>query len=164
MVRNPKYIIQPKRTPEDLEQTLRSVILMIKSLPDHMGWQIEISKPKKEGSNQQYRALYGCAYKFISDETGNDAEDLHTMFCGEFFGWKEESVMGSTKRKPIRTTTKDEEGYTDRIDTAKLVEFYDFVQMYTAKQTGIAVPDPDPDWKERMLEEDRIKQAKNKAP
>jgi len=72
--------------------------------------------------------------------------------------------MGSTKRKPIRTTTKDEEGYTDRIDTAKLVEFYDFVQMYTAKQTGIAVPDPDPDWKERMLEEDRIKQAKNKAP
>jgi hypothetical protein len=155
-----KIILQPKRSKDDVDQAIRSVVLMMRSLPDHVGWMVEITKPRKEASNQQRKALWGCAYKFLHDETGNDQDDLHQMFCGEFFGWEEYTVLGQRKKKAIRTTTKDEEGHSDPISVDRFIEFYDFVQRHTAQTIGLVVPDPDPNWKTRMMEEADAKKKK----
>src|SRR5688572_20387388 len=83
-------------------------------------FQVTIGYVKKERSDLQNRALWGCAYKTLRDATGNDPEDLHTYFCGEFFSWVEYEVMGQKRKRPFRTTTKDENGKRDVISTIQL--------------------------------------------
>lgn len=107
---------------------------------------VTIGKPKKERSDLQNRALWGCAYKTLRDATGNDPEDLHTYFCGEYFGWQEYDVMGATRKRPIRSTTKDSNGHRDVISTVHLSDFYAFIQQRAAETVGVYVPDPDPMW------------------
>ena len=152
-----KFIIQPRKAYQNDDEYLegkraaiRQVIQFVGILPRDKPWVIEIKRLIKERSNPQNAALWGCAYKFLSTETGNDPEDLHTYFCGEHFGWKLEHVMGTQKRKPIRTTTADENGKRDVISTEALSDFYDFIQRRSAETIGLQVPDPDPDWKKRM--------------
>lgn len=105
-----------------------------------------ISKPKKERSDLQNRALWGCAYKTLHEATGNDPEDLHTYFCGEFFSWVEFDVMGQTRKRPFRTTTRDENGKRNVISTHQLSDFYAFIQRRSSETIGVYVPDPDPMW------------------
>lgn len=110
---------------------------------------LKVERWRRERSDLQNRALFGVAYKTLRDETGNDVDDLHTYFCGEFFGWKDYEVMGAMRRKPIRTTTRDENGKRDVISTQMLSDFYGFIQQRAAETVGVYVPDPDPDyWKE----------------
>jgi hypothetical protein len=109
-------------------------------------FQVTIGSVKKERSDLQNRALWGCAYKTLRDATGNDPEDLHTYFCGEYFGWTEYEVMGATRKRPRRSTTKDENGKRDVISTRDLQDFYAFIQQRSAETVGVYVPDPDPMW------------------
>lgn len=109
-------------------------------------YSVTIGDVKKERSDPQNRALWGCAYKTLRDATGNDPEDLHTYFCGEYFGWVEYDVMGQTRKRPRRTTTKDENGKRDVISTLDLSDFYAFIQQRSAETVGVYVPDPDPLW------------------
>lgn len=106
---------------------------------------VNVKKKTKERSDPQNKALWGCAYDYLRKATGNDKEDLHDYFCGEFFGWKEYEVMGKRKLKPVRTTTTNEAGKRDVISTEELSEFYAFIQQHAA-QGGHYVPDPDPNW------------------
>lgn len=107
--------------------------------------QVTIGPVKKERSCQQNKALWGCAYEHIRKATGNDKDDLHEMFCGEFFGWEIREVMGRKKRFPKRTTTTGYDGKRDVISTIELKDFYAFVQQRAAEYS-VFVPDPDPMW------------------
>lgn len=109
-------------------------------------WNVTIEEAKKERSDLQNRALWGCAYRTLRDATGNDPEDLHTYFCGEYFGWTEYEVMGRKRLKPKRTTTRREDGSRDVISTIHLSDFYAFIQQRSAETVGVYVPDPDPMW------------------
>lgn len=96
-------------------------------------------------STLQNKALWGCAYKALEEQTGNEPEDLHRYFCGEFFGWQKYEVMGAWTKRPVRTTTTNEAGERDVIDKMRMAEFYDFIQDRAAR-VGFDVPDPDPEW------------------
>lgn len=122
------------------------LIAFLSSRPLDESFQVTIGPIKKERSDLQNRALWGCAYKTLRDATGNDAEDLHTYFCGEYFGWTEYEVMGQTRKRPRRSTTKDENGKRDVISTIHLQDFYSFIQQRAAETVGVFVPDPDPMW------------------
>lgn len=108
--------------------------------------QITIGDVKKPRTSLQNRALFGVAYKTLHEETGNDPDDLHCYFCGEFFGWHEYDVMGQKRKRPLRTTTTNEHGERDVISTRQLSEFYAFIQQRSAETVGVFVPDPDPRW------------------
>ncbi len=123
-----------------------SLIGFLSALPTDKEFQVTIGGVKKERSDLQNRALWGCAYKTLRDATGNDPEDLHTYFCGEFFSWVEYDVMGQKRRRPFRTTTRDENGKRDVISTLQLSDFYQFVQIRSAETVGVYIPDPDPTW------------------
>lgn len=127
-------------------RNLAGLFRFLSSLDVTKAWRITIGPVKKERSDLQNRALWGCAYRVLHEATGNDPEDLHTYFCGEFFSWVEYDVLGQKRKRPFRTTTRDEHGKRDVISTKDLSDFYAFVQRRAAETVGVYVPDPDPNW------------------
>ncbi|WP_426269199.1 hypothetical protein ACN9MB_13305 [Dyella kyungheensis] len=121
----------------------------IDRLPDTKSWKVEIKEARPERTDSQLGALFGVAYDAIMDATGlqGDAEkkQLHRDFCALFFG---EVDAGLGRTKPKRTTTTNERGERDVIDTKTMAEFYDFIQR-TAAGYGIDVPSPDPLWRDQ---------------
>ena len=117
------------------------LLAFLDRLPTEKKWRVTVGPYRKRRSLEQNSALWGVAYPAIREATGNDAEDLHTMFCGEYFGWVESEVLGKKKMKPRRTTTRDENGKRNLISTADFMDFYSFVQQKAA-EFGIYVPDP----------------------
>ena len=105
---------------------------------------VEVGEYRKRRSSEQNGATFGLAYKIIMEATGlsGDAEkkQLHRDFCGDFFGWVD---TGMGRRKPVRTTTTDERGERDVVNTQTMAQMYDFIQRKAA-EFGIYVPDPDP--------------------
>lgn len=139
-----KFLLDPKDKRRDT--ILANVLACIGALPADKPWSIEVKRYVKERTNLQNSALWGCAYKALEEASGNDPEDLHIYFCGENWGWVEVEVMGQRKRKPRRTTTHDENGKRDVIETIELAAFYEFIQRRAMEAAGVWVPDPDPNW------------------
>lgn len=118
-----------------------ALLAYLDSLPSIRKWRVTVKLYRKQRSNEQNNALWGVAYPAIREATGNDPDDLHTYFCGEYFGWVEVSVLNQVKRKPRRTTTRDENGKRDVISTADFADFYLFIQQRCA-ENGLYIPDP----------------------
>lgn len=120
------------------EPTARAIVaekLRAFVIADHPGSQLEVvvKVARKTRSNQQNRALWGVAYKTLADATGNDPEDLHQMFLGEYFGWDMIEVMGQKRRIPKRRSHD--------MTTTEFADFYTFIQRRSAEM-GFNVPDP----------------------
>lgn len=150
-----KFVVQPNQPRDRLIHVLTT---FIEALPMEIPWIIEISRLKQKRSSLQNRALWGCAYKYLADETGHDPEELHRFFCGEYFGWSGYVVFDQPRKRPARTTTTNEEGKRDVVDVETFIKFYDFIQ-YRMAEFGYMVPDPDPNWKQTAREEERRKAA-----
>lgn len=112
---------------------LANAISFISGLPDSREWVIKVEQFRKKRSNPQNRSLWGVAYKALSEATGNDPEDLHTFFLGEWSGWEVIDVMGQQRRVPVRRSSK--------LTTEEFGQFYDFIQRRAA-QCGYNVPSP----------------------
>lgn len=128
------------------QRNFASLLDFLSRQPNDRDLQVTIGEVKKERSDLQNAALWGCAYKTLREATGNDPEDLHTYFCGEYWGWVEFDVMGQTRKRPRRSTTRDADGKRDVISTIHLSDFYAFIQQRSAETVGVYVPDPDPNW------------------
>lgn len=118
----------------------------LSALSFKQGFQVIVGDIKKPRTSLQNRALWGCAYKTLQQETGNDPEDLHMYFCGEYWGWETYDVLDQKRKRPVRSTTKNEHGESDVISTVQLQDFYAFIQQRSAETVGVFVPDPDPMW------------------
>ena len=127
-----------------------NVHAFIDRLPPAKSWRIEVKELRKERSLDQNAAMFGVAYAAIMEATGLEGDEerkqLHHDFCGDFFGWVS-GPMGH--RRPVRTTTRNERGERELIDTATMARFYEFIQRRAAEY-GIDVPDPDPLWNEQV--------------
>lgn len=125
------FVLPPE--PSDREQIAANLhAFVMKALPGKR-LKVTVEEAKKRRSDEQNRALWGVAYKALSDATGNDAEDLHTFFLGEHFGWEVVNVMGEKKRRPMRRSSG--------LSTVEFAEFYSFIQRRAA-EAGYYVPDP----------------------
>lgn len=117
---------------------IQRIAAFMQALPQDKAWQVTVCAFKKTRSNQQNRALWGVAYKVLSDATGNEPEDLHEYFLGEWGGWDTIKVLGQKRRVPIRRSSK--------LSTLEFSDFYAFIQRRSAETVGVYVPDPDPDY------------------
>jgi len=113
---------------------------------DNPKFEVVIRAHKKNRSLAQNKSLFGVAYPPLMDHMGmrgeNDRKDLHAYFCGEYFGWVDSAILGKRKQRPRRTTTRNEEGKRDLLDTVAMADFYSFVQQRGAEH-GVDVPDPE---------------------
>lgn len=128
-------------------RVLANLLACLQKLPESKSWRVEIREARKERSLDQNAAMFGVAYAAIMEATGlegdADKKQLHRNMCGDFFGWTEKPMLG---RVPVRTTTTNEHGEREVIDTATAARMYDFIQRQAAEY-GIDVPDPDPLWR-----------------
>lgn len=126
-----------------------------------------IEEAKEERSSKQRAALFGVAYASLMAQMGlhgaREKDDMHSMFCGDFFGWRERPCLGGVLRIPIRTTTTDENGKRDVISVRQQMAFYAFIQQRAA-EFGYDVVDPDPEWfRKAEREEELDRQARRVA-
>jgi hypothetical protein len=83
--------------------------------------------------------------EFMGLRGEEEKNELHRFWCGEYFGWTEGGALRD--RKPVRSTTKNEQGQRDEISVDTALDFYGFIQKRAADQ-GVFVPDPHPFWRE----------------
>lgn len=112
-------------------------------LPDTKDWKVETKKAVKERTSAQNRALFGVAYPPLSQETGFTPDELHDAFCRRYFGTVDSDLCGVLLVKPLRTTTKDENGKRDVVGTEVFSAFYEMVKQVGA-EAGVFIPDPKP--------------------
>jgi len=94
---------------------------------------VTVGQYRKSRSVQQNRALWGIAYKALSESTGNDAEDLHQYFLIEYHGSEVIEVMGQKRKVPLKRSST--------MTTSEFSDFYQFIQRRAA-ENGYYVPDP----------------------
>jgi len=138
-----KFVFQPNA---DRVPTVNQLIGYIATLPKDKPFIAEVTKLVVKRNSLQNRALWGCAYKFIKEHAGYDPETVHTLMCGEFFGWGTQDIFGDLRRVPVRTTTHDEQGNRDVIEMDVCAKFYKHIQRWVLEKSGLDVPDPDPEW------------------
>ena len=96
-------------------------------------WEV-VFQPKKETRKlNQNAALWAVAYPPVMEEMGlrgeKEREEIHEYFCGEYWGWKTYSILGKKKSKPVRTTTRNDQGKKDIISKSEMYDFYNFIHF-----------------------------------
>lgn len=141
-----------RKDPEARRRTLAFLWECLADLPDNREYRVEWKQYRKQRTIPQNSSLWGVAYPPIRESTGYEMQELHDVFCGGFFGWKEIAIPTvndageyeiTRMQKPRRTTTEDENGKRDVIPWDRFKEFYAYVQRQGA-ELGVFVPDPDP--------------------
>ena len=137
-MKNERSILLPTEASEKRAVRAQRIATFLSALDPEKGWELIVRPFKNTRSGKQNRALWGLAYKILAEETGNDPEDLHEYFLGEWGGWEVLDVMGQKRRVPKRRSSK--------LNTAEFAAFFDFIQKRSASTVGIYIPDPDPMW------------------
>lgn len=127
----------------DRPQIRDNAIAFINRLPDSHSWEILVRRHVKRRTDDQNHALFGVAYKALSEATGFTKDELHDAFCKRFFGTVTVEVFGQVRERAFRTTTVDEHGNADKLPADEFWRFYEMVQQVGA-ESGIDVPNPDP--------------------
>ena len=87
-----------------------------------------ITNKKPKRTEVQNRYYWGVYLPMISQETGNDMDDLHTLFKGMFLSKEIVTVLG----KPVRRTKS-----TTELSTG---EFGDYIRQIEVLTGGLAPP------------------------
>lgn len=130
----------------DRTEALLRLSILFNQLDRTRAWVVDWKPYRKTRTDAQNHALYGVAYRVLSDETGYTKDELHEAFCRKFFGTRESILFGVHVQKPQRTTTRDENGKRDVIGWDVFADFYDMVER-TAAEAGILIPPPDQQWR-----------------
>lgn len=121
----------------DMDKTNGAILDLFQIQSDHkFPVEIIVRPYKPRRTEQQNRYLWGVVYAIISQETGNEPNDLHIYFCGEFFGWQDYEVMGMKRLRPAQTSSKQIK--------ARFSEFIEFI-ISKAAGLGIIIPPPEGD-------------------
>lgn len=133
----------------DREQAIASLARFIEYFLPGKELVVTVEEAKQERTAKQRASLFGVAYKSLMEQMGlsgsREQDDLHTFLLGEYFGWKEKTVLGGMRKVPVRTTTTDADGKREVISTREQLDFYAWIQRRAAEH-GFDVPDPDPMW------------------
>jgi hypothetical protein len=131
--------------PQGAQRDLTRVVACLSAQPKDKDIKVTIGEAKKERSQDQNSALYGVAYKALSEFTGYTGPELHELFLRSYFGEVEVEVLGQRFKKARRTTTTDDRGNRKLLSTIEFMDFYRHIQQ-KGSEIGCWVPDPDPMW------------------
>lgn len=94
---------------------------------------VTIKEAKESRSDNQNRYYFGVVLKLISDETGNDVEDIHEYFKVKFLGLEKKEILGY-EINVLMTTTK--------LNTKEFEEYLENIRRFASKELGIVIPEP----------------------
>jgi hypothetical protein len=139
----PRPIIMPVESPERRAQRAQGIVAFLLRLDPNRPWELLVQPFKKERTQRQNNAMFGVAYRTLSDFTGFTEPELHDLMCKAYFGEVEYELMGVAGTKPRRTTTKNEEGERDVLSREDMSRFYNFI-VQKAAEIGCYIEDPNP--------------------
>jgi len=113
----------------------------VELLPLDRSWEVVVRPRKSKRSDAQNAALFGYAYKLLSEFTGYTVPEIHDVMLRSYFGEMSKDVMGREIVKPYRTTTTDHEGKRAVLSKAEFADYFSHVQREAA-QMGCVIPDP----------------------
>ncbi len=79
-------------------------------------------------------ALYWMWLNCISDETGNDKDDLHHFFKDKYLGIKRVVIFGDEFAKKLSTTD---------LDSKQFSQYLNKIQVFAASELSIKLPNPE---------------------
>ena len=91
-----------------------------------------INKIGKRSIDQN--SLYWMWLTCIEQETGNDKNDLHFHFRGEYLGVIKKVILGLEKYD-LKSTTK--------LNTSEFKQYLDKIQIFANTELGINLPNPE---------------------
>lgn len=127
-------------------------------------YRITIKEDMDDRTSQQNRYLNGVPYKLIGELTGFERDEVSEQMCALYWGWREKKVPrtphnpSGIRDVPMRTTTTDENGDRDVLDTKAFWEYVEFLQRFGAKY-GVYIPDPDPSYSKLAREQRQVQAA-----
>lgn len=136
-------IVMPVESPERRGERIQRIAAFLSRLDGSKPWELLVRPWKKERTLRQNNAMFGVAYKTLSDFTGHTEPELHEVMCKLYFGEVEHEVLGVKEMKPRRTTTKNEAGERDVLNREEMSKFYNFI-VQTAAEAGCYIEDPNP--------------------
>lgn len=86
---------------------------------------VTLKEAKSTRSDNQNRYYFGVVLKIISDETGNDVEDLHEYFKTKYLPVEEKEILNSkvyTYKSTTSLVKKDFEEYLEKIRAFAAIE------------------------------------------
>lgn len=141
------------------ERFIPRIAAYLAGLPTKKAHRIIIKQEADDRTTQQNRYLNGVPYKLLGDHFGYERDEISEQMCGIYFGWREPKKVPRTphnrtglKDVPVRTTTTDENGERDVLDTKAFWEYVEFLQRFGAKYE-VFIPDPDPSYKHLQRDE-----------
>lgn len=136
-------IIMPVESPERRAERIQRITAFLTKLDVRKPWELVVAPWKKKRTDRQNNAMWGVAYKTLSDFTGFTEPELHDLFLKAYFGEVSYELMGVSGTKPRRTTTTNEAGERDVLDRDKMTEFYAFIEQKAA-EIGCYIESPNP--------------------
>lgn len=136
-------IIMPVESPERRAERVQRIAAYLSRLDGSKPWELVVRRWTKKRTDRQNNAMWGVAYKTLSDFTGFTEPELHDLMCKAYFGAVEYELMGVAGTKPRRTTTTNEQGERDVLSREQMAAFFAFIQQKAA-EIGCYIEDPNP--------------------
>jgi hypothetical protein len=127
-------VLIPKATNPNYGHFKAQAHKLIDDLSPAKPWKITAVQYRKKRSNPQNSYFWTVIIGTLKTETGNDANDLHDVLCGEAFGWEEYQVLGKRKVRPVKGTSQ--------LLVDEFESFCEWCRAYAAQNLGIVIPLP----------------------
>lgn len=129
--------------PKDREREIQRIVDTARLIHPGRAVNVRFTIARPERSIPELRYLHGVPYKMLADAMGFEPNEIAEYLLGCFYGWKEKKLPGGrVDSKPLRTTTKDEEGNRDVISGEEFWRYVSWIQRVGARH-GLVIPDPD---------------------
>ena len=109
------------------------VVAYIEKLPEGKSYNIAITQ-KKEVRTLPQNKLYWLWIACISDETGNDKENLHEFFKMKYLDGKFVELFSESFWM---------NGSTKELDTKQFTHYLEAIQVFASSELGVILPNPE---------------------
>ena len=105
-------------------------------------WELVIQRHTKKRTPEANAYLWAVVYVLMSEASGYTKEEVHEAMCYGFFGAKVVEIGGVRFKRPLRTTTTNEEGEPEWLGSEEFAQFVDYAIQEAAIHFDVAVPPP----------------------
>jgi hypothetical protein len=130
---NVSVIAEVKNNRPQLSEYQRTKINKAFAIGNGKVMQITVSDIKKERSNNQNAYYWGVLIRILSDETGQEADDLHEHFRDRFLT-KNFIHIGGEEKEVAKSTKK--------LSTNEFEEYQEKIRAFAAEELSIIIPLP----------------------
>lgn len=111
----------------------QAVVAYLDRLPEGKAYDVTVVRHRERRSVDQNRLLW-LWIKCISDETGQDKDDLHEYFKQKFLGFDTKTLWGTILYRPVSSSA---------LDSLQFTQYLEHIRAFASSELGIELPNPE---------------------